>query len=531
MKKIFLLFLLSVIIFVTSGCNSISVENAEREQTDELVVAFVGEPEVGFDPTLGWGQYGTSIFQSTLMTTDLEQNYIYDLATEYSISDDRLRWTFKLRDDVKFSDGEYLNAEDVAFTYMTAKEAQSEVDLTFLKNVNVIDNNIVEFELNSPRSTFIHTTTCIGIVPKDSYDKNLYPENPIGTGAYKLLQWDKGQQCILEANENYYGQEPYFKRITVLFMDENQAILAAQSGQVDIAATAPQLANTNIYGMNLISCNNTSSLGITLPYVSSGSKTFDGEDMGNDVTSDINIRKAINVAIDREQIANDALYGYGTALQSETNNTPWENKEAYVKTGDKEEAKRILDNSGWIDTDDDGIREKEGLKASFDLLYPAGDSNRQSVSLAVAQQLLEIGIEVNVQGKSWNDIDPLQHSIPVMYACSGNTPQTLYYNYHSNVLALDYHNPNCFSNKIVDRHIIDALESSTQEEANKHWKLVQWDGNTGVGSKGEVSRVWVTGTKQLYFVRDDLDLGNMKPQIGYHHDWPLLSNVIEWHWK
>ncbi|MGI6030641.1 MAG: ABC transporter substrate-binding protein [Eubacteriales bacterium] len=502
-----------------------------RQQTDELVVAFIGEPAMGFDPTLGWGQYGVSVFQNALMTTDAQQNYIEDLAEKYEVSEDGLTWTFRLREGIVFSNGEPLDAQDVVFTYLTAKESQSEVDLTFLQDVTAVDEYTVQFTLKTPRSTFLHTATCVGIVPSDSYDPATYPENPIGTGAYKLVQWDKGQQCILERNDNYYGEKPYFRRITVLFMDEDQAILAAQSGQVDVAATAPQLASTVIPGMHVESYPTTGSLGMTLPYTSAGGTTFDGEPMGNDVTSDLAIRQAINVAVDREMLAQDALFGYGTPVQSETSGTPWENPDAYVKTGDPEAARTILEEAGWTDSNGDGTVDKNGVEAVFDLLYPAGDSKRQAVSMGVAQQLAEIGIGVNVQGKSWDDIDLVQHSTPVMYSCSGNTPQALYYNYYSEMAAVDYHNACCFADPTVDAHIEAALSASTNEEAMEEWKKVQWDGETGVGSKGQVARVWLVGTTQQYFVRDDLDVGEMKPQIGYHHDWPLLGNITQWKWK
>lgn len=113
-----------------SGCaqstapTASSAENGESGTTstkDELVLAVGTEPEGGFDPTTGWGQYGSPLFQSTLLKRDAKLQLVNDLATAYSVSEDGLTWTVTLRNDVKFSDGEPLTAEDVKFTFDTVK--------------------------------------------------------------------------------------------------------------------------------------------------------------------------------------------------------------------------------------------------------------------------------------------------------------------------------------------------------------------------------------------------------------------------
>ena len=91
------------------------------------------------------------------------------------------------------------------------------MDLTMLESCTAADDTTVEFKLNKPCVTFIYTVAQIGIVPEKSYsDKfGLSAEETIGSGPYKLTQWDKGQQFILEANENYYGEQPAIKKGSV----------------------------------------------------------------------------------------------------------------------------------------------------------------------------------------------------------------------------------------------------------------------------------------------------------------------------
>ena len=91
----------------------------------------------------------------------------------------------------------------------------------------------------------------VGIVPEHAYDSATYGSNPIGSGRYVLKQWDRGQQVILEANPDYYGQAPTMERVTILFMEEDAAFLAAQAGQVDVAYTSATYSNESVEGYSL----------------------------------------------------------------------------------------------------------------------------------------------------------------------------------------------------------------------------------------------------------------------------------------
>ena len=110
----------------------------QRKENNELVVAVGSEPEGGFDAITGGHGSITKVFFSTLMKRDKELGWEYDLAKEYEVSDDKLTWTVKIRDDVKFTDGEKLTAKDVAFTYETTKKSSTEVDLTMIKEIKAV---------------------------------------------------------------------------------------------------------------------------------------------------------------------------------------------------------------------------------------------------------------------------------------------------------------------------------------------------------------------------------------------------------
>ena len=211
--------------------------NVETKDSVIVVMGPTSEPEAGFDPAYGWGageHVHEPLIQSTLTVTTKDLRIDYDLATDMKVSEDGLTWTVTIRDDVKFTDGEALNAGDVAFTYNTLRDTSSVNDFTMLKEAAALDDTTIEFRMNRPYSIWPYTMAITGIVPEHAYGPD-YGRNPIGSGRYIMKQWDKGQQVIFEANPDYYGEAPKMKRVTVLFMDEDAAYAAALSGQVDLS--------------------------------------------------------------------------------------------------------------------------------------------------------------------------------------------------------------------------------------------------------------------------------------------------------
>src|SRR5690625_6466900 len=128
-----------ILIGIVSACPSGSdKEDKQTEEdatkNDELVLAVGGETEEGFDPTTGWGMYGSPLFQSTLLKYDKEFKIENDIAVEHDVSESGLEYTVEIREDIKFSDEEPLTAEDVVFTFETAKESDSVIDLSNLED-------------------------------------------------------------------------------------------------------------------------------------------------------------------------------------------------------------------------------------------------------------------------------------------------------------------------------------------------------------------------------------------------------------
>lgn len=518
-----------------AGCSNSSSSTSgveERKANNELVVAVGAEPEAGFDAITGGHGSITKVFFSTLLKRDKELGWENDLATDYKISEDKLKWTVTIRDDATFTDGEPLTAEDVAFTYKTTKDSSTEVDLTMIEKVEATDDKTVVFTLTRPMSTFVEKLGACGIVPKHAYD-DAFKDSPIGSGPYKFVQWDKGQQVIAEVNDDYYGDKPNIKKLTMVFLDTDAAYAAVKSGDVDMASINGELAKEEVEGKEIIDIQSIETYGVEFPMVANtGKKTDSGYEIGNNVTSDIAIRKSLNTAIDRQGIVDGVLNGYGTVSTTGLEKMPWLNEETVLKESEYnnvDEAKKILSDGGWKDEDNDGILEKDGTKASFKLLYTSGNY-RQEMALQFQKVAREIGIEITLEERTWDTILEDIHKEAVLFGFGSGDPSELYNLYYSGAAntPVEWDNAGFYKNEAVDSSIDKALNCDDEEEALKYWQQLQWDGTTGASVKGDAPYCWLANANHVYIVSEGFDIGN---PVVQPHGGRIFDNVTEWSWK
>lgn len=524
---------------VLVGCGSGQTESAngsgsgaspsQTGSAEQIVLTIGGESEDGYDPTLGWGRYGSPLFQSTLLRRDENLNIVNDLATDYTVSEDGLTWTVTIRDDAVFSDGEPLTAADVAYTFNKAAESGGLTDVTVLDEAVAINDTTIELRLKQPQSTFVNRLITLGIVPEHAHGPD-YARNPIGSGPYQLVQWDEGQQLIVEANPNYYGEAPGIKRLVFLFVEEDGAFAAAKAGQSQVASVPPSLAVQTIEGMTLYDVASVDNRGLMFPYQpATGRTTPNGAPIGNDVTADLAIRQAVNFAIDRQALVDGVLEGYGSPAYGPVSGLAWEEPEANIEDADPERAREILAAGGWADSNGDGVLEKGDLKAEFTILYPASDSTRQALALSAAEMLKPIGIQANVEGKSWDEITPAMHSNVVVFGWGSHDQTEMYNLYHSQAAQGDFFNAGYYANSAIDTVLDLAMGAPSEAEAIAFWRAAQWDGNQGFTAQGDAAWAWLVNLDHTYFVSDCLDIG--QPQVEPHgHGWPITANIAEWKW-
>lgn len=509
-------------------------ENAEKteklETKDELVICMGTRPPGEFDPKKRWGLYSQSqIIHSTLLKKTPQLDIVGDYAKKHEVSEDGLTWTFHLNDNYKFSNGESVTAEDVKFTYEMLKEHGMNWDLNFLDKIEIVDPQKIVFHLSEPRSTFFAQLTEIVILPHNHYDEN-YSENPIGSGPYKLVQWDKGQQAIFEVNPYYAGKKPHFKKFTLLFLDENAALAAAKNGTVDMIYTLPEFADEKIDGFKLFSYESNDVRGVSLPTQKSGyGKTPEGYSIGNDVTSDVAIRKALFIGLDRQSMVDTVLNGHGKKAYSLVDKMPWWNEETVVEDNRVDDAIKILKDAGWLDADGDGIREKDGLKATFKLYHPSADVIRTNTAIVVAEQAKKLGIDIELVGSNWDEMKTLMHSNAILFAGGRHHPHQFYTMHHPDQAGISYNNIVYHGDPTVTAYMEKAMHANTNEEANKYWKLAQWDGKTGASGLGNVPFVWLIRLDHIHLGDERINVGE-QPIHTHGHEWSLLANVGEWTW-
>ena len=519
-----------ILIAVIAGAVLFGGSSTHRAD-DELVVAAYshgGEPESGFDPILGWNYLAEPLIQSTLLKMTPDMNYRNDLATNWSANSNFTEYTVNIRDGVKFTDNTTLDAEDVAFTYNMAKNnGTTELDFGTFNNATAVNKTTVKFYLNESDSTFVDKLAYLGIVPSDSYNNNTYGSNPVGSGPYKFVQWDKGQQVILEKNPDYYGKQPEFKKLTILFAQNEAAFNAAKNHEVDVAAVPLAFANETVDGYNMTLLDTIDVRGISLPVTNNTGEKIEDAPVGNNVTSDLAVRQALNYGINRTAIAEGALNGIGYPnYDGIAHQLPWSNNESAIKDGNISKAKELLNASGWKDTNGDGIVEKNGTKASLNIYYSASAPERQAIAVMIGEQAKEFGIEINATGAEWDEIYKHEYSDLVVWGYGSTDPSTLKGEYYSESFVDGTGNPGHYNSSVVDGHIKNAMKMD-RNASFAEWSDVTWDGSHGASPKGDAPWLWAGEIKYGYFVDDSLNISEDTALIQPHGG-DIFSNIYDW---
>lgn len=535
MKKKFLPFMITAIISILllagcSGNNQQSDSSKNKASVQDSIVVSVGSgiTNGNYDPCKGYGSSGYGIFHSTLLKINKEVQIEYDLATDYTVSADALVYTFSIRNDVKFSNGDLLTPQDIVFTYMTAKNSGSSVDLTMLEKAEVVDGK-VQFTLNKVFSPFIRTTALLGIVQEKSYSKD-YAKNPIGTGPFKIKQLDVNQQLIVEANEYYYGIKSPFKQITFLNIDEEAALAAAKSGQLDVVMVNPEYAKELISGMHLEVFKTSDNRGFNLPCIPE-TKNAEGQTIGNNVTSDPAIRKALNIGISRQEIIDNALNGVGSASWVRFEGLPWASEAPGLVDGQVEVAKKLLEEAGWIDADGDGIREKNGIKCEFKITGRTDDLQRYNLAVALSQNAKKLGINIIAESMEWSEAQKIARHVPTCIGTGSYSYLDVFNAFSSTYASIDkisLSNASMYANEKVDSYLQAMIAATSESDAINLAKKAQFDGTTGPNV--DFPYIWLVNIDHSYFVKDGLDLGTQR--IHPHgHGAPVVQNLNEWKFK
>ena len=514
---------------VLTGCGGSSSGSGSGTDGDGISI-YVGETifDSSLDPVKGAFSYGYPVINNALTKVTPESTYAGDLALDWEVSSDALTYTFHLREGVTFHDGSDFTAEDVVFTYNTVKENQGgndSVDLSRMASVEATDDHTVVFTLTEPYSSFLDQTACLGIVPSDGYDSRTFDTMPIGTGPWKVIQYDTAQKMILGANEDYYGGAPSIEQVTILDMEEDAAIASARSGELDLAMVSPNYVNEEIDGMHIENLETMDVRQISLPVTPQESYRTESGDtvtVGNDVTSDRAVREALSIGIDRQTIIDNALNGIGKPAEGFTDNLEWGNTASY-EDNRKDEARALLEAAGWEEGKDD-IYEKDGLRCEFTVYAPSGDTARYQLAQAVAEEAEKIGIKIDVDQATWDELDTEAFTSGVVWGWGQYDPVVLRNLFYFGAFTgTGTANTVRYSNAEADRLIEAALDANSREASVEAWKQVQ------SVTADDYAYLYIVNIEHSYFVSDDLDI-SVDTQIPHPHGHgaPVINNMNQW---
>lgn len=329
------------------------------------------------------------------ITPNLEA--VPDLAESWE-SPDPTTFIFKLRPDLKFSDGSALTADDVVFTYTTLINpdfnAPQRALYSPITTIEAVDPQTVKFTLNAPYAPLLSYLD-IGIVPKalveGGHDIAL---NPIGAGPMKLASWNRGSEIVLEANENYWRGTPTIPNVSLKIIGDNSARSQAfEAGDLDVIQSplSPQdierLAADDRFG-NVI----TTGLGVN--YLNFNTK--------DPLLADPKMRQAFAKLVDQDTVVNDIYQGVDRAANSVILPSSWAYSDSIAQpTFDIEGAIALFNELGWSDSNGDGILDKDGKPLEVVLATHSEDSNRVQ-TVEYMQAIFEsAGVKAVAQISDW----------------------------------------------------------------------------------------------------------------------------------
>ncbi len=312
--------------------------------------------------------------------------------------------TMKLRDDIKWSDGTPMTADDFVFTWEMAVSPNNAVTSSYpydmIEKVEAPDPQTVVVTFTDPFAPWL-ATLWHGILPAHvlrpvfetdgTLNNAEWLRKPtVGCGPYVFVEWESGSYARFVRNENYWGARPVLDEIFIRFVpDDASQVAALQAGDGDLGTF---IAYSDVPTLK--------DAGLTITVEPSGYNEWlfflISEERGHPAMLDVKVRKAIALAIDREAINRDLLLGLTKAPASFWDALPFYNDPPLSNYPyDPAEAKRLLDEAGWVDSNGDGTRDKDGVELELDYGTTIREI-RQDAQAVIQQQLSEIGVKVNI---------------------------------------------------------------------------------------------------------------------------------------
>lgn len=406
-----------------------------------------------------------------LVKYDKDINLVGDLAESWEIQDDGLTIIFHLRKNVFWQDGAPFSAADVEWTYQKlidpAVPTPYSGDFMQVQSLEVVDPHTVKVSYQEPFAPGL-ASWGMPIMPRHLP----FDGPPLGTGPYKFKSWKSQEKIELAANANYFEHAPYISRwIYRVIPDEAALFLELQAQGIDLSGLTPlqykRQTDSGFFKENYRKFR-----------LQSFGYTYLGYNLNNSLFKDVRVRRALNYAVDKEEIIKGVLLGLGRVCTGPFVPESWAyNQDVQPAEFSPQKAKGLLREAGWQDSDNDGWLDKEGARFEFTILTNQGNLERQRCAEIIQARLKDIGIKVKIRVVEWSVfltefINKRRFEAVLLGWSLGREPDC-YDIWHSSKTKEGEFNFAGYSNPEVDRLLLEGRRSFDQDRRKEAYHKIQ----------------------------------------------------------
>jgi hypothetical protein len=459
-KLIYLSILVLLVLFACSQKEN-QKERIEKEEKKILTMAQKAEIKT-LDPQKATDSVSRSIIKlinQTLVYIDNEGNIVPELAQEITKVSPK-ETLIKIKNDIKFSNGETLTIDDVLFSLERAKASpKMSQDLYMIESFEKVDDRTLKINTLYDAGNLLHKLASggVAIINKKAFEKD--ENNIVGTGMFKLKEWVAGEKLVLERNEFFKDSKSNIDTLVVKFVPEaNSRMIMLETGEIDLARDLLPLDFKKI----------SEDTKFTTVEIETPSNMFLGFDLRNELLADKRVRQAIAYAINNEDLVKTVFNGSASVATSPVPKiTTGHNENSNNYPQNIEKAKQLLAEAGY----------PNGFNIE---LFVSEDNQRIDIAVIIQDNLKKIGINAEIKTFQWaayvstienpNIIKPL---FIMSWNISNDDPdEVLYPLYHSS--QIDAHtNVVFYKNEKFDNLISEARETTDKEKRMKLYEEAQ----------------------------------------------------------
>lgn len=462
------------LIMVLGGCGASKPTETAPQKRDDIIMALNAEP-TGLDPNITWDTCTAVVQQAIYETLIAEKNGESQtlepmLAESWEISEDGMQVSFKIREGVKFHNGETMTAEDVAFSINRAIESKvASVVTSTMDHMEIVDDYNVVLHMKQPYLPVLNcmTMASMSIVSKKAFEEceasgTDFARNPCGTNAYKFVNWESGDRITLERFDSYWRDPaPCSKFVFRIITDSTTGGIALENGEIDILYSPARGDKKHLSSLENVTWDSIAGAGYCFVF-------FNTTDENSPFSNKL-VRQAVAHAIKKQDVMISAVEGLGTLIECPLSpSLPGYNHEFKFWPYDVEKAKALLAEAGY----------PNGFTCTMAV-------NQQAIYSKAAEalqaQLRVIGIELQLEtmerGAFLSDVwNGMNYSISTYLANASvqDADFEIYRRYHSSKIG-NAANITGLTNPEIDGYVERARLSTNQEERNELYsKVFEW---------------------------------------------------------